>query len=348
MDFPMFLEFSKRPDMTQKDAFDESFGLVDLAEDLGVDSVWLAEYHFNVDRSVLSAPITVASAIAVRTQRMRIGLAVHILPLANPVRVAEEVATLDHISRGRVEFGVGRGTFPNVHEGYGVPFHESRGRFEESMEVIRDAWTKETFSFHGKHFDCTDVSVAPRPYQEPHPPITVGITSVDSFPIIGEMGYPILINPSRVFKLTELEPHIQGYRDAWKKAGHAGEPKVGLRTPFYVAATEKEAYYEPRESAVANIRRLGERVTGLADFRGTTGDWGAEGQRILEMEYEDWLRDKVVFGTPDVAVEKINSLRKTLGLSQMMFEINFGSMIPIEHQRKSLKLITEEVLPHCR
>jgi alkanesulfonate monooxygenase SsuD/methylene tetrahydromethanopterin reductase-like flavin-dependent oxidoreductase (luciferase family) len=321
---------------------------VDLAEDLGVDSVWLAEYHFNVDRSVLSAPITVASAIAARTQRMRIGLAVHILPLANPVRVAEEVATLDHISRGRVEFGVGRGTFPNVHEGYGVPFHESRGRFEESMEVIRDAWTKETFSFHGKHFDCTDVSVAPRPYQEPHPPITVGITSVDSFPIIGEMGYPILINPSRVFKLTELEPHIQGYRDAWKKAGHAGEPKVGLRTPFYVAATEKEAYYEPRESAVANIRRLGERVTGLADFRGTTGDWGAEGQRILEMEYEDWLRDKVVFGTPDAAVEKINSLRKTLGLSQMMFEINFGSMIPIEHQRKSMKLIAEEVLPHCR
>ena len=115
-----------------------------------------------------------------------------------------------------------------------------------------------------------------------------------------------------------------------------------------MAATEKEAYSEPRESAVANIRRLGERVTGLADFRGTTGDWGTEGQRILEMEYEDWLRDKVVFGTPDAAVKKINSLRKTLGLSQMMFEINFGSMIPIEMQRKSLKLITEEVLPHCR
>ncbi len=348
MEFPMFLEFSKRGAMTQKDAFDESFALVDYAEELGVDSVWLAEYHFNVDRSVLSAPITVASAIAARTERMRIGLAVHILPLGNPVRIAEEVATLDHISKGRVEFGVGRGTFPNVHEGYGVPFHESRGRFDECIEVIIKAWTSDTFSFHGEHFSCTDVSIAPHPYQEPYPPITVGITSVDSFPIIGQMGFNILINPSRVFKLTELAPHIELYRQAWKDAGHEGEPRVGLRMPFYVAETAEKAYSEPKESAVLNMRRLGERVSGLADFRGTTGDWGAEGQRILDMEYEDWLRDKVVFGTPDAAVEKINRLKEELGLSQLMFEINFGSLIPIQHQRKSLKLIAQEVLPHCR
>ena len=168
---------------------------------------------------------------------------------------------------------------------------------------------------------------------------------MDSFPIIGEMGYPILINPSRVFTLAQLEPNIAEYRNAWKKAGHPGEPKVGLRTPFYVAATEERAYSEPKESAMGSIRRLGERVTGLADFRGTTGDWGTEGQRILDMEYEDWLRDKVVFGTPDAAVEKVNALKEKLGLSQIMFEINFGNLIPIELQRKSLKLITEEVLP---
>ena len=142
MDFPLFLEFSRRGEMTQRDAFEESFNLVDKAEELGVDSVWLAEYHFNIDRSVLSAPITVASAIAARTERMRIGLAVHILPLGNPIRIAEEVATLDHISHGRVEFGIGRGTFPNVHEGYNVPFHESRGRFDEFLEIIISAWTQ--------------------------------------------------------------------------------------------------------------------------------------------------------------------------------------------------------------
>ena len=348
MDFPLFLEFSRRGEMTQRETFDESFALVDLAEELGVDSVWLAEYHFNVDRSGLSAPITVASAIAARTQRMRIGLAVHILPLGNPIRIAEEVATLDHISHGRLEFGIGRGTFPNVHEGYGVPFYESRSRFDEYLEVIVKAWTNDTFSFQGEHFSCTDVAVAPHPYQQPHPPITVGITSVDSFPIIGQMGYSILINPSRVFALTELEPHIQKYRDAWKQAGHPGKPQVGLRVPFYVAETAEKAYSEPKESAVGALQRLGERVAGLADFKGTTGDWGSEGQRILDMEYEDWLRDKVVYGTPDAAIEKINWLKETLGLDQIMFEVNHGNLIPYDLQTKSLKLITQEVLPHCR
>ena len=263
--------------MTQRDAFEESFNLVDKAEELGVDSVWLAEYHFNIDRSVLSAPITVASAIAARTERMRIGLAVHILPLGNPIRIAEEVATLDHISHGRVEFGIGRGTFPNVHEGYNVPFHESRGRFDEFLEIIISAWTQERFSFSGEHYSCNDVGIAPHPYQDPYPPITMGITSVESFAISGRMGYPILINPSRVFTLAELKPAIQEYRDAWKEAGHKGQSKVGLRVPFYVAETAEKAHSEPRESTLNSMRRLGERVAGYADLRGTTGDWGAEG-----------------------------------------------------------------------
>ena len=348
MDFPLFLEFSRRGEMTQRDAFEESFNLVDQAETLGVDSVWLAEYHFNIDRSVLSAPITVASAIAVRTERMRIGLAVHILPLGNPIRIAEEVATLDHISHGRVEFGIGRGTFPNVHEGYNVPFHESRGRFDEFLEVIISAWTNERFSFSGEHYSCEDVGIAPHPYQDPPPPITVGITSVESFPICGRMGYPILINPSRVFTLAELKPAIQEYRNAWNEAGHKGQSKVGLRVPFYVAETAEKAHDEPMESTLNSMRRLGERVAGYADLRGTTGDWGAEGQRILEMAYDDWLRDKVVFGTPDAAVEKINALKDDLGLDQMMYEVNYGNLIPYDRQINSLKLITQEVLPHVR
>ena len=128
MELGLFLEFPVREGSTDNEAFKESFRLVDEAEELGVESVWLAEYHFNPAR-VLSSPITISSAIAGRTQRIRLGTAVLLLPLANPVRVAEEIATLDHISDGRVEFGIGRGTFPNVHEGFGVPFAESRGPF---------------------------------------------------------------------------------------------------------------------------------------------------------------------------------------------------------------------------
>ena len=143
MELGLFLEFPVREGSTENQAFKESFALVDQAEGLGVPSVWMAEYHFNPGR-VLASPVTILSAIAGRTQRIRIGTAVLLLPLANPVRVAEEIATLDQISDGRVEFGVGRGTFPNVHEGFGVPFEESRGRFEEGMEIIVKAWTTDS------------------------------------------------------------------------------------------------------------------------------------------------------------------------------------------------------------
>ena len=118
----------------------------------------------------------VASAIAARTRRIRIGLAVTLLPLYHPIHVAEDVATLDHISQGRVEFGVGRGTFPDTHDGFNSPFAESRERFDEYLEVILKAWTTERFSFSGKYYRCEDLYVRPKPVQMPHPPIRVGIT----------------------------------------------------------------------------------------------------------------------------------------------------------------------------
>ena len=135
MDFGLFIEFPYREGMTEREAFAECFALVDAAEALGVNSVWLAEYHFS-PISVLSSPITVASAIAARTQRIRIGLAVVLLPLAHPIHIAEDIATVDHISQGRVEFGVGRGTFPDTHDGFNSPFAESRERFDEYLEII--------------------------------------------------------------------------------------------------------------------------------------------------------------------------------------------------------------------
>ena len=110
MEFGLFLEFPALEDVTDQEAFTEGFALVDEAERMGVDSLWLAEYHFS-PFSVLSAPVTVATAIAARTKRARIGFGVLLLPLSNPVRIAEEAATLDHISQGRLDFGIGRGTF---------------------------------------------------------------------------------------------------------------------------------------------------------------------------------------------------------------------------------------------
>ena len=347
MDFGLFIEFPCGDGMTEQQAFAECFALADAAEAQGVDSLWLAEYHFS-PISVLSSPITVASAIAARTQRIRIGLAVVLLPLAQPIRIAEDIATLDHISQGRVEFGVGRGTFPDTHDGFNSPYAESRERFDEYLEVILKAWTMERFSFTGKHYHCDNLYVRPKPLQTPHPPIRVGITSEVTFPLIGRLGYPIIINPSRVFALSELGPYIQQYRQAWKAAGHPGAPQVGLRVPLYVADTAERAYAEPRESAMKAIEGLGNRVANSASRLGTTGDWEAQAEHIRRMQYEDWLRDKVVYGVPEAVVDRLHQLIDDLDLTQILYEINFGRHIPYELQVNNLRLINERVIPEFK
>ena len=348
MEFGLFLEFSCHDGLTQQDVFAESFALVDEAEQLGVDSVWLAEYHFLPQRSVLSAPITVATAIAARTQRMRIGLAVHVLPLRNPVRIAEEIATLDHISQGRLDFGVGRSTFPFIYEGFGMSFAESRGRFRECLEVILKGWTMEQFSFEGEYYHYQNVCVVPKPFQSPHPPVSVGLTSAETFAIVGQMGYPVLINPSRAFTLSELAPYIQQYRQARKAAGHDGESEVGLRVPVYLAETAERAYEEPRASTTEAMQRLVNIVGSSASGTGVTDDRSAQAERVRSMTYDDWLREKVIYGTPEAVVDRLCQLQEDLGLTRIIYEINYGCQIPYQLQINCLRLLTEKVIPQFK
>src|SRR5690242_8619382 len=149
MEFGMFHEFPSLPGRTESEAFDEAMEQVDAAERLGLDAMWLAELHFEPRRSVLSAPLSIASAIAARTRRMKIGIAVQVLPLCHPLRLAEEAATVDQLSHGRLIFGVGRSGFPRTYEAYGVPYAESRERFAETLEIVKRAWCVERFSYRG-------------------------------------------------------------------------------------------------------------------------------------------------------------------------------------------------------
>ncbi|PYO27468.1 MAG: hypothetical protein DMD86_17860, partial [Candidatus Rokuibacteriota bacterium] len=142
MDFGIFLEQTRRG-TSQAEAFREMFEQVDAAEAWGLDIVWLAEMMVNPARSVLSAPLLVASWIAARTRRLRVGTAVQLLPLNHPVRVAGEVTTLDHLSQGRFDFGIGRSGSPRAYDALGVPYEESQARFFEALEVILEAWKGE-------------------------------------------------------------------------------------------------------------------------------------------------------------------------------------------------------------
>src|ERR1700761_7154709 len=175
MEFGIFHEFPSLPGRTHAEAFAQSFELVDGAERWGLNAMWLGELHFDPARSVLSAPLCIASAIAARTQRMKIGLAVQVLPLCHPMRLAEEVATVDQISHGRLIFGVGRSGFPRVYEAYGVPYAESQERFAETLEIVKRAWADEPLAYAGKYFSFNGVHVTPKPYSPQGPEIRIAI-----------------------------------------------------------------------------------------------------------------------------------------------------------------------------
>ena len=138
MEFGMFHEFQRLPGSSEASSFANSLAQVDEAERLGLDAMWLAELHFAPERSVLASPLIIAATIAQRTRRMKIGTAVQVLPLCHPLRLAEEVATVDQLSGGRLIFGVGRSGFAHTYATYGVDYGESRERFAEVMTGQRD------------------------------------------------------------------------------------------------------------------------------------------------------------------------------------------------------------------
>jgi alkanesulfonate monooxygenase SsuD/methylene tetrahydromethanopterin reductase-like flavin-dependent oxidoreductase (luciferase family) len=211
--------------------------------------------------------LTLASAIAARTKRIKIGTGVQVLPLCHPLRLAEEAATVDQISHGRLIFGVGRSGFPRTYEAYGVPYGESRERFAETLEILKRAWTEDSFSYKGKYYSFDNVKLTPKPFQKPWPEIRIAANSADTFPAIAKPGHGVFV-AVRLGTLEELEPNITAYRKAWKEAGHPGNGKVFLRSPVYVAETDQAARDEPEESIMYFYRYLGERLVDSATRAG--------------------------------------------------------------------------------
>lgn len=346
MEFGIFHEFQCVAGQSHAAAFAQSFEQVDAAERWGLDVLWLAELHVDSNRSVASAPLTIASAIAQRTRRMKIGTAVQVLPLCHPLRLAEEAATVDHMSEGRLIFGVGRSGFPRTYEAYGVPYAESRERFAEVLEIVRRAWTQERFSYSGQFHSFDNVCLMPKPFQNPHPPIRIAATSSDTFPAIGALGYPIFC-AVRLGTLLELGPNLREYRAAYKAAGHAGKGGVYLRVPIYLAETAAAARDEPEASIMGFYRMLGARLEDSATRSGARAieDRAGRGQRLQTISYGEALRDKVIVGTPEMVADRLRALQEELGLDGILAELNCGGMIPHARMLRSLQLLCEKVKP---
>jgi alkanesulfonate monooxygenase SsuD/methylene tetrahydromethanopterin reductase-like flavin-dependent oxidoreductase (luciferase family) len=346
MEFGVFLEFQGSPGRSEPQAFAESFAQVDAAERLGFDAVWLAELHFGTYDSVLSSPIVIASAIAARTERIKIGTAVQVLPLCHPVRLAEEVATLDQISRGRLIFGVGRSSLPGSYIGYGVPYAEGRERAAEILDILKRAWTEESFSYQGKFHRFGEVRLVPKPYQKPYPPIRIAAASAETCAAIGRLGHPVFIS-ARLEAFADLVPFARAYRAAWKEAGHAGEGGVYLRLPVYVAATDAQARDEFGPSIMGLFRELGARMEATADASGPAAEKErrAIGQRLRTITYEQVLEEKAVIGSPGMVVDRLRQLKRELGLDGILAELCSGSQIPHQRVMTAQQLLATDVMP---
>jgi alkanesulfonate monooxygenase SsuD/methylene tetrahydromethanopterin reductase-like flavin-dependent oxidoreductase (luciferase family) len=295
---------------------------------------------------VASAPLVIASTIAARTRRLKVGIAVQVLPLCHPLRLAEEVATLDHVSGGRLIFGVGRSGFPRTYEAYGVPYEESRERFAEVLEILRGSWTRERYSFAGRFYKVRNITVVPRPLQQPHPALRIAATSADTYPAIGAMGMPIFV-AVRLGTIEELGPNIAAYREAYRAAGHKGQGEVFLRVPVYVGDTEDGARADPEHSIMQFYRALGAQLEDSATRAGAraTEQRAERGQALQTIRYEDVLREKVIVGTPDTVTRRLQDLTRTLGLNGILAELNCGGLLPNEKVMRSLQLMCEEVAP---
>ena len=345
MDFGIFMEQIRRGN-SQDEAFREMFALAENAELWGLDIVWMAEMMVNPARSVLSAPLLLASWIASRTTRVRTGTAVQLLPLNHPLRVAGEVTMLDHLSKGRFDFGIGRSGGPRAYDARGVAYEESQDRFFEALEIIKTAFKGEPFSYEGKHYRFQNVTVSPRPYRQPHPPFRMAATTPETFPRVAKLGLPIFVG-LRGMSIPELEGRLKIYRDSWREAGHPGDGDVYLRIPLYAAPTAEAAREEPRETITYYFQRqadltrqpLGRPGTGPAERR------IAQSEKLKALSYDDVLQTKVAFGTAPALIDWLTELRDRLHLSGIAAELNPGGLLPFEQEMRSLQIMTQQVLP---
>ena len=348
MHFGVFVE-EARPGLSQSNAFRECFETVDAAEALGLDCIWLGEIHFNPARSVISAPIAVATAIAARTKRIHVGTAVNVLPLNHPLRIAEEAATVDHLSEGRFELGIGRSGAARTYDVLGIPYGESQARFREALEVIREAWKGKPFSYEGQFYHFQNATVVPRPFQDPHPPIRMAANTPETFPLVAQLGLPIFVG-LRDNDVPELQGSLALYRRAWTEAGHAGQPSVYLRIPVYAGLTETGAVEEPRQTITQFFRRhvelmrstVGRAGAGPADLRASKAD------ALERLPYDQLLRTRVAFGTAPQLVDRLKELREQLGLDGIVMEPNPAGLLPAEQANRTLRIIAHEVMPAFR
>jgi alkanesulfonate monooxygenase SsuD/methylene tetrahydromethanopterin reductase-like flavin-dependent oxidoreductase (luciferase family) len=321
-----------------------------LSEELGFDSIWLTEHHY-ADYGLSSAPSVLLATVAARTQRIRLAIAVYVIPFHNPLRLAEETATLDILSGGRLTVGLGRGNRPMEFYGHGVPQQESRTRMEEGVDVLLQAWTQDRVNFSGKHWCIQNVPVYPKPAQKPHPPLAFAVTSPETIAWTARHGHAMLSSGlgTPLAQITKnRDAYLQGLREATFSQAEIEELlcRWVVTKHVYVAPTDAEAQAEAREPEMwyrdAFIRSLAaDDLTGLHPSVYESANTMIS--RLRSQGWEDLLESALVIGSPDTVAAKVADLQAA-GVGEMVCWMNFGGLPP-EKVRRSMRLFAEEVMP---
>jgi alkanesulfonate monooxygenase SsuD/methylene tetrahydromethanopterin reductase-like flavin-dependent oxidoreductase (luciferase family) len=322
----------ERGDLPLADCYEQRLQLAELYDRTGFYCYHVAEHH-STPHGVASSPSVLLSAVAQRTKRLRFGPMVYLLPFYPPLRLIEEICMLDQLSRGRLEVGLGRGISPLERAIYGIKADEADRIHAETYQILRFGLTGETLTFHGEMFDFDAVPMQLRPYQQPHPPLWYGTSSLESVDWIAREGLSMAMS---VNIATGREATAR-YRSVWRAAGRTGvPPALALVRKIVVAETDEGAYEiadraYPRWLAdfnfhftrVGQIRTSGERPP---TYAGLAGD------------------GRALAGTPDTVAAALRAQLADSGFNYLIAEFFFGAM-SFDDVVRSVELFASCVMP---
>jgi alkanesulfonate monooxygenase SsuD/methylene tetrahydromethanopterin reductase-like flavin-dependent oxidoreductase (luciferase family) len=355
MNFGLLMPFQNPPRWARPypELYREYLAQIVQAEELGYDTIWLTEHHFDQDGWSPSL-LPLAAGIATRTQRIRIGTFILILPFHHALRVAEDAATVDILSNGRLDLGVGKGYRVGEFVGFGISREERDAQLEEGIEVLRRAWTEERFSYEGRFFKIPEARVIPKPVQRPHPPLYQVCVSKDTIEATALRGLSML-NSLLYGSVEQLVEKRDTYVKACQKAGRSNAAiqslldSWGVSRHIYVAPTDTQALEEAKEAELwyqEALRRfqIPDRIEDA--HPSLQPGFRAIAERLSKITWDGLVAETLAFGSPETVAKKIEEMHR-IGVGQVMCWMNFGGL-PQDKVRRSMELFAREVMPRFR
>ncbi|MEU1037786.1 LLM class flavin-dependent oxidoreductase [Streptomyces sp. NPDC005551] len=328
--------------------YDETLRLVELAEALGFEHVQTVEHYFTGYGGYSPDPVTLLTAAAARTSRIRIATGAVVPAFTHPVKLAGKLAMLDHLSHGRLDVGFGRGFLPTEFEAFQVDMDESRARFQEGVEACRRLWTEEDLVFEGRFHRFGPVTLLPRPYQKPHPPIFIAsATSSESCEAAGTAGHHLQIVPS-VTTPEQLSSMLKHYRAAWDEAGHdPAARRIQIKYTCYLDDDSAEARRIAERYERSYIEHMAGAVAPLA--RSSSADYPGYEKFLEKARNYDFARslegNKVFAGNSAEVRDQISRVREEFG-SDLTVSLQFSpGALSFARAARAMDIFAAEVMP---